>query len=78
MGCEKGRTHRTILHIHRRTADAYINLWCPYCDEVVPFGIQHYYDDTWCTKCKRVFSPDRRHHSWPKGIDMQTGELSDK
>lgn len=52
-----------------------LKFWCPYCDEVVSFGYQHYYDETWCLECKRIFSEDPKHHQWPKGLDMQTGEL---
>lgn len=63
------------IHILRRKKDWDIKLWCPYCDEVVGFGYQNYYDDTWCTQCNRIFSRDPRHHKWPKGIDVFTGEL---
>jgi len=64
-----------MIHINYRKADRHVKLWCPYCDEVVLFGQQEWYDDVWCTKCKRVFSPDSRHHQWPKGLDIKTGEL---
>ncbi|KKL28435.1 hypothetical protein LCGC14_2375160 [marine sediment metagenome] len=47
------------------------NLWCPYCDEVVPFWTGEWYDDVRCTKCKRNFTPDE----WPIGLDIHTGEL---
>jgi hypothetical protein len=65
----------TIIHILRRKADEYIKLWCPYCDEIVDFGVQYYYGDAWCTKCNRVFSSYWRHCKWPKGLDIKTGEL---
>lgn len=64
-----------MLHILRMKADYHIDYWCPYCDEVVPFGHQNYYEEIWCTKCKRIFSSYWRHHKFPKGIDIKTGEL---
>jgi hypothetical protein len=65
------------IHILRRRADVYIDYWCPFCDEVVKFGHQYYYEEIWCTKCSRTFGPYWRHHKFPKGIDMQTGELEE-
>ncbi len=62
------------IHITRRIADEYENLWCPYCDEIVKFGMQYYYDEIWCTKCGLDFPP----HQWPKGFDIKTGELSNE
>ena len=63
---------QTYIHINRAKTDAFFNLWCPYCDEVVVFGAQFYYDDVWCTKCGRWFP---HHYQWPKGFDIKTGEL---
>ena len=60
------------IHILRAKADYYTNLWCPYCDEVVPFGGQHYYNDAWCAVCNRIFPVE---HQWPKGFDIKTGEI---
>lgn len=45
--------------------------WCPYCDEVLPFRTYEWYNDVWCTQCKRGFPPN----TWPKGFDIRTGEL---
>ena len=63
-----------LIHILRATADHYVNLWCPYCDMVVAFGRQYYYDDAWCTVCGRIFP---HQHQWPKGIDFRTGNLEE-
>ncbi|MFX0212229.1 MAG: hypothetical protein ACFFDT_40020 [Candidatus Hodarchaeota archaeon] len=65
----------TYIHIHYTKADEYWDLWCPYCDEVLPFGHQHWYDDVWCTKCNRFFP---HAHQWPKGFDIKTGKLLSK
>jgi hypothetical protein len=65
-------------HILRRKADRLIKLWCPYCDKVVNYGSQDYFDDVWCTECKRIFDRDPRFHKWPKGFDIKTGELKQK
>jgi len=63
------------VHINRITADEYIDYWCPYCDEILPFGHQTWYEDVWCTKCGRMFPYE---HQWPKGFDIHTGELEEK
>ena len=60
------------IHVLWTKADVYRDTWCPYCDEILPFGHQHYYDDWWCTKCHRMFP---YQHQWPKGFDITTGEL---
>ncbi len=66
------------IHILRVKADEYFDLWCPYCDEVGKFGHQHWYEEVWCMKCKRRFSSWWKHHKWPKGFDIKTGELTDE
>ena len=60
------------IHINRPRIDERLKLWCPYCDEVVEFGFQHYYDEVWCLECLRRFPFE---HQWPKGFDIKTGEL---
>jgi hypothetical protein len=63
-----------LIHILRKKADEIWDMWCPYCDEVVKFGAQHYYDGIWCMKCKRDFPP----HTFPKGFNRYTGELKNE
>jgi ribosomal protein L37AE/L43A len=60
------------MHINRFRADVHENLWCPYCDEVLPFAHQFYYEDWICTKCGRSFP---YHYQWPRGFDIKTGLL---
>lgn len=66
------RGNKMLIHINRPRADEHEALWCPYCDEIVPFATQHWYADTWCTKCQRRFPYE---HQWPKGFDITTGEI---
>jgi len=63
------------IHVLWTKADEYHDLWCPYCDIVVPFGQQYYYEDVWCTKCGRMFP---YQHQFPKGFDITTGELENE
>ena len=62
-----------LIHILRRTADTYLDLWCPYCDRITEFGHQNYYDDLWCTERDCDFEFPREF--WPAGLDVETGEL---
>ena len=59
------------IHINRRRTDYVLPWWCPYCDEITGFSAQEWYDDVVCTRCHRMFPP----HTFPKGIDILTGEL---
>ncbi len=61
------------IHILFTTADKHEYIWCPYCDEVLPFGHQYYYEDWWCTKCHRMFP---NQHQFPKGFNIKTGDLA--
>ena len=61
----------TLIHISRRKEDEVFDYWCPYCDRIVKFGKQNYYDEIWCMECKADFPP----HTFPKGIDPRTGEI---
>ncbi len=63
------------MHILWRKADEIRKYWCPYCDEITTFGLQTWYDELWCLKCKRVFGPGWNQHHWPQGFDIRTGDL---